>query len=180
MRRREFIAVLAGGAATWPLAVRAQQREQMRRIGALMSTTADDPHALVNITAFAQGLQEFGWRIGTNVQIDYRWGDGNFDLYRRYAAELVALKPDAILAHRRDPATGKPHRADRVCNDSRSGWRRLGRKPLAARRQRHRIYSLRIQHRREMAGIAKTGGAQHDASGRSSRSRCPGWNPMAC
>jgi hypothetical protein len=96
MRRREFIVGL--GAAAWPLVGRAQQPTAMRRIGALMSAAADDPNAPVNIAAFAQGLQVLGWSIGTNVRIDYRWGAGQTDLYRSYAVELVALKPDVILA----------------------------------------------------------------------------------
>jgi putative tryptophan/tyrosine transport system substrate-binding protein len=97
MRRREFIAGI-GSVAAWPVVGRAQQPTPMRRIGALMSAAADDPNAPVNITAFAQGLQVLGWSIGTNVRIDYRWGAGQTDLYRSYAVELVALKPDVILA----------------------------------------------------------------------------------
>src|SRR5215510_14667428 len=97
MRRREFITLL-GGAAAWPLAARAQQRERVRRIGVLMSASADDPDALAWISAFAQGLQERGWSVGSNVRIDYRWGAGDLDRFRKYAAELVALAPDVILA----------------------------------------------------------------------------------
>jgi putative tryptophan/tyrosine transport system substrate-binding protein len=97
MRRREFITLL-GGAAAWPLAARAQQREKMRRIGVLMSQSADDPDALAGIAAFAQGLQERGWSVGGNVRIDYRWGAGDVDRFREYAAELVALAPDVVLA----------------------------------------------------------------------------------
>jgi len=95
MRRREFITLLGGAAIAWPLAARAQQ---MRRIGVLMSGSADDPAALAQISAFAQGLQERGWSVGVNVRIDYRWGAGNVDRFRKYAAELVALAPDVILA----------------------------------------------------------------------------------
>jgi len=97
MRRREFITLL-GAAAVWPLAARAQQPERMRRIGVLMSGSADDPAALAQISAFAQGLQERGWSVGVNVRIDYRWGAGDLDRFRKYAAELVALAPDVILA----------------------------------------------------------------------------------
>src|SRR5499433_2172235 len=95
--RRKFLATL-GGAAAWPLAARAQQRERMRRIGALMNLTADDPEASARVTALAQGLQQLGWTVGRNLQIDYRWGAGDADRSRRYAAELVALAPDVILA----------------------------------------------------------------------------------
>jgi putative ABC transport system substrate-binding protein len=97
MKRREFI-TLFGGAAVWPLAARAQQGERVRRIGVLMSQSADDPDALAWISAFAQGLQERGWTIGGNVRIEYRWGAGDLDRFRKYAAELVALSPDVIVA----------------------------------------------------------------------------------
>jgi putative tryptophan/tyrosine transport system substrate-binding protein len=97
MRRRDFIAAL-GGAAGWPLVARAQQPDRIRRIGVLMNLVADDSQAPTRVAAFAQGLQEFGWAMGRNVRIDYRWGAGVDDLYRRYGAELVALAPDLILA----------------------------------------------------------------------------------
>jgi putative ABC transport system substrate-binding protein len=97
MRRRELITLLSG-AAVWPIAARAQQRERMRRIGVLMSFAADDPESQARLTAFAQGLQESGWSDGRNVRIDYRWSAGVSDRYRTFAAELVALRPDVILA----------------------------------------------------------------------------------
>ena len=97
MKRRAFITFL-GGAAAWPLAARAQQPERMRRIGVLMNLAAADPESTARVTAFAQGLQESGWTIGRNVQIDTRWAAADADLFRRYAAELVALAPDVILA----------------------------------------------------------------------------------
>jgi len=95
MRRREFI---AGLLALWPLAARTQQSDRMRRIGGLMSLPANDRESLARVTAFAQGLQELGWTVGQNVQIDYRWVAGEVERYRRYAADLVALAPDVILA----------------------------------------------------------------------------------
>jgi putative tryptophan/tyrosine transport system substrate-binding protein len=98
MKRREFITVLGGAAAAWPHAARAQQRERMRRIGALMAYTANDPQAQIRNAAFLQGLQQLGWIVGQNVQIDYRFSGGNIDDTRRYAAELVALSPDVIFA----------------------------------------------------------------------------------
>jgi putative tryptophan/tyrosine transport system substrate-binding protein len=98
MKRRTFITLLGGVAAAWPLAARAQQSKRVRRIGVLMNLAADDPEAPTRVAAFAQGLQELGWTMGRNVQIDYRWGAGVADLYRRYGAELVALAPDLILA----------------------------------------------------------------------------------
>jgi putative ABC transport system substrate-binding protein len=91
VKRREFIALL-GGAATWPLVARAQQGERMRRIGVLMNLAADDLEASGRITSLAQGLQELGWTVGRNVQIEYRWGGGDLDRFRRYAAELVAAR----------------------------------------------------------------------------------------
>jgi putative ABC transport system substrate-binding protein len=99
MKRREFITLLGGAAAAWPVAARAQQPGRIRRIGVLMSQAADDPVGPDNITAFAQGLQALGWTVGGNVRIDYRWGANNTDLFRKYAAELVALAPDVILAN---------------------------------------------------------------------------------
>jgi putative tryptophan/tyrosine transport system substrate-binding protein len=96
MKRREFITLL-GGAAAWPLTARAQQGERVRRIGALMYLAADDPESPARVAAFARGLQELGWIEGRNIQIEYRWGGGDMDRVRRYAAELVALAPDVIL-----------------------------------------------------------------------------------
>ena len=96
MQRREFITLL-GGAAAWPLAARAQQPDRMRRIGVLLPATADDPDFQARVGAFLQGLQEAGWTIGQNVQIDSRWATTDVVEIRRHAAELAALAPDAIL-----------------------------------------------------------------------------------
>jgi putative ABC transport system substrate-binding protein len=90
---------VGGAAATWPLAARAQQTKQMRRIAVLMVMGADDPEGQARVAAFAQGLQQLGWTVGQSVQIDYRWASVNTEELRKYAAELVALKPDVILAH---------------------------------------------------------------------------------
>jgi ABC-type uncharacterized transport system substrate-binding protein len=102
MRRREFITLLGSAAAApsmlWPLAARAQQAERMRRVGVLLPLAVDDPQGQARIAAFLQGLQQSGWSDGRNVRIDYRWAAGDHDRVRRYAAELVALAPDAILA----------------------------------------------------------------------------------
>jgi putative tryptophan/tyrosine transport system substrate-binding protein len=97
MRRREFITLL-GGAAAWPLTARAQQHEQVRRIGVLTNLSKGDPEDHARNAAFLQGLQQLGWTVGRNVQIDYRWGAGNVEYNRRGAAELVALAPDVFLA----------------------------------------------------------------------------------
>src|SRR5262245_65407531 len=95
MRRREFI-TLVGGAAAWPLAARAQP-ERMRRIGARMSTAADDAEGRARIAAFLGGLEKLGWIDGHNVRIDTRWPTSNEEV-RKYAPELIALAPDVILA----------------------------------------------------------------------------------
>ena len=98
MKRREFITLL-GGAAAWPLAARAQQRERMRRIGLLLNLGSDDQEGQTRNAAFLQALQELGWTVGRNIRIDYRWGAGNAELYRKHAADLVALAPDIILTN---------------------------------------------------------------------------------
>ena len=95
MRRREFIAAL-GGAATWPLAAYAQERT--RRVAVMMNQSAEDLESKARTTSFLEGLQQRGWVVGQNVQIDFRWGAGTVDTARKIAAELVALSPDVILA----------------------------------------------------------------------------------
>src|SRR4051812_3260922 len=97
MRRREFITLLGGAAAAWPLAARAQG-EQMRRIGVLMNTGADEPESQARLAAFMQGLQELGLAVGRNLRVDYRWSPGDLARLRKDAAELVALRPEVILA----------------------------------------------------------------------------------
>ena len=96
MKRRDFITLL-GGAAAWPFAARAQQRERMRRMGWLTSQAANDPVAQAYVAALLQGPQDAGWSVGRNVRIDYRWGAANAELKRRYAAELIALVQDVIV-----------------------------------------------------------------------------------
>jgi putative ABC transport system substrate-binding protein len=98
MKRRAFMTFLGGAAASWPFAARAQQPERVRRIGVLINRAADNPEGQDRLAAFHQGLQELGWSVGRNVRIDTRWGENKADLERKYAAELVALAPDIILA----------------------------------------------------------------------------------
>jgi putative ABC transport system substrate-binding protein len=97
MKRRDFITLL-GGATLWPLATRAQQSERVRRIGVLMDFAAEDTEGQARLTALLRGLAELGWIVDRNLRIDPRWGATDVDRVRRYAAELVALTPDLILA----------------------------------------------------------------------------------
>ena len=97
MRRREFITVL-GGASAWPLVGHAQQPERVRRVGVLMSIPENDPIAQRRVTIVAQALGRFGWVEGKNIRIDYRFAASDPTLFKTYAAELVGLLPDAILA----------------------------------------------------------------------------------
>ena len=98
MRRREFLGILGAGAATWPLAARAQQPERIRRIGVLMSTTETEHEEKSIVAAFVSTLASVGWMQARNVTIDYRWGAGDPHRMQEYARELVALGPDVILA----------------------------------------------------------------------------------
>ena len=98
MRRRDFITLLGGAAAAWPLVARAQQPERVRRIGVLMNRAADNPDGQARLAAFQQTLQQLGWSEGRNVRIDIRWGADDVERERRYAAELIGLAPDIILA----------------------------------------------------------------------------------
>jgi len=98
MRRRDFLKGITGSATAWPLAARAQQQDRMRLIGVLMNAVADDPQGQARIGAFQQTLQQLGWSEGRNVRIDIRWGGNVVERDRRYAAELIALAPDVILA----------------------------------------------------------------------------------
>lgn len=97
MRRRYFIA-LAGSAAVWPLAAQGRDGEPMPRVGMLMSTTEINPEGPARLAAFQRELEQLGWTDGRNVKVDVRWSGGNADDIRKYAAELVALAPDVILA----------------------------------------------------------------------------------
>ena len=133
MRRREFITLSAAGGGVAARGARAAAGRALRRIGVLMSQTADDPDALSRIAAFAQGLQELGWTVGGNMRMDTRWGGGDLDRFRRYAAELVALSPDVIVATA-GSIVGALQQASRTVpivfvTDDRPGRRRLRREP---------------------------------------------------
>ena len=97
MRRRDFVRAIVGSATAWPLTARAQQSKSTRRVAALLPYSANDPEAQNRNAAFLQALQQLGWTVGQNVQIEYRWAAGSEDDMRKYAAELVALAPDVIL-----------------------------------------------------------------------------------
>jgi putative tryptophan/tyrosine transport system substrate-binding protein len=99
MQRREFITLLGGAVAAWPLAARAQQGERMRRIGVLMGIGESDPEAKPRVEALQNGLQELGWTEGRNIHLEYRWTAGDLDLTRLFAKEIVELKPDVIVVH---------------------------------------------------------------------------------
>jgi putative ABC transport system substrate-binding protein len=98
MRRRDFIKAIAGSAAAWPLAARAQQAEQVRRIGVLMHSPSNEPEAQARMAAFLRGMQDAGWEVGRNLRIEYRWSVGDAARLFKDARELVALNPDVILA----------------------------------------------------------------------------------
>ena len=98
MNRREFITLLGGAAVWWPDVARGQQADRMRRIGVLMHLAADDPEGQRRVAVFLQGLQEAGWAVGRNVDIDMRWAGGETERFRQYAMEIIALTPDVILA----------------------------------------------------------------------------------
>jgi nucleotide-binding universal stress UspA family protein len=103
VKRREFITLLGGATAAWPLAAPAQQAERMRRIGVLMPLAEEDQEARTLVTTFVKGLQEHGWRIGRDVSIDYRWAAGDPRRIERFAKELVEQDSDLILARSRRP-----------------------------------------------------------------------------
>jgi putative tryptophan/tyrosine transport system substrate-binding protein len=100
MRRREFLGVLGGAAAAWPLAARAQER--MRRLAALMQYTEDNPQGQRWVAALRDDLQKLGWIEGRNLHIDYRWGGTDMNLVQRLAKEIVAAKPDVIFSSNSD------------------------------------------------------------------------------
>jgi putative ABC transport system substrate-binding protein len=109
MRRREFIGLVGGVAASWPLAARAQQADRIRRIGVLMALEESEPEGKAQLLGFTQGLSERGWAVGQNFQIEIRWGAGDINRIRNLAKELVALRPEVILAQG-TPVTAALHR----------------------------------------------------------------------
>src|SRR5262245_17197739 len=176
MKRRSFITLL-GGAAAWPVAVRAQQGERVRRIGVLLSTGEGDRQRQAQLAAFVQRLTELGWAGGRNARLDVRWTAGNVDAARKYGTELVALAPDVIVtdtsfnvaamqqATRTVPIVFggviDPVGAGLVDSLARSG------------RQYHWVHRLRIRDRREMARIAQgSRTARHARGGAAGSHHC--------
>jgi putative ABC transport system substrate-binding protein len=97
LKRREFIAAL-GGAVAWPIAARGQQLKPLRRVGVLMHTSAGEPETEARLAAFLQGLQEAGWSVGRNVQVETRWSTGDLGRLSKDATQLVETRPDVVLA----------------------------------------------------------------------------------
>src|ERR1700722_14073792 len=158
MKRREFFLAL-GGTAVFPPTAHAQQRGPMRRIGVLMNVAADDPESAGRIAAFLKELQQFGWSDGRNVQIDARWAVGDVDRFRQYAAELIALAPDAVLASSSlavaalQKVTGTvPIVFVGVVDPVGAGFVDSLAHP---RRKHHRVHEFRIRPEREMAGAVE-------------------------
>ena len=156
MRRRAFISLL-GGAVVWPAVTRAQPSERMRRIGVLMFLAENDPVSKARLATFIEGLQQLGWTVGRNVQIDIRWGAADPARSRKYAAELAATAPDVIFASASESTAALrgcyPYITNCVRRRNRSGRRGIRRKSGSTRRQRHRICFRRIRHGREMARV---------------------------
>ena len=176
MRRREFITLLSGTTVIWPIAVRAQQREQIARIGVLMGAAAEDPEGQARITAFRQGLQKLGLTEGQNVRIDIRWTGA--DAVRNSRPNWSRSRRTLFWPQAPDwggVAGGNPHGADRVRSPSiRSAlvswivWR--GRAAMPP------VSFVRVRHEREMARTAQGDRTRRDASGGPSgcRPRLPG------
>ncbi len=159
MKRREFITLLGGAAAAWPLAARAQQAERMRRIGVLIAYSESDPEAQARVGAFREGLQKLGWTEGRNIRIDARWATSDAALMQRFAEELVALQPELILSssttHHRGAAASNAHHPHHFRHRCRSGRQRLRRELSAAGRQRHRFHRYSADDRGQVAGAAQ-------------------------
>src|SRR5262245_31539217 len=127
MKRREFISLLGGAAAALPLAARAQQSERMRRIGVLLRVAQDDPDAQLDLQALRKGLRAVGWVAGHNIEVNYRYASADLDQMRAYAAELVGLPAEVIVA------AGDKHPSNRVRAGRRSGRPGLCREPRTSR-----------------------------------------------
>jgi putative ABC transport system substrate-binding protein len=103
VKRRDFLTLLGGAAAAWPLVARAQQTERLRRIGVLMAYAESDAEAQAWVAAFREGLHRLGWTDGRNIGIDVRWATGETEVIQRFAKELVASEPELLLASSTPP-----------------------------------------------------------------------------
>jgi hypothetical protein len=159
MRRREFITLVGGAVAAWPLMAHAQQAERVRRIGVLYSLAADDPESVTRRAAFEQALKELGWTNGSNLRIDYRWAGNDPELIRKFVAELVAAAPDVIVTSG-SVVVGPMVRATldipivflQAIDPVGSGLIESMAQPGG---NVHWLYAIRIQSRRKMAGVAQ-------------------------
>ena len=149
LRRRDFITLLGGAAAAWPLAARAQQPRRMRRIGVLTPFPADDAEGHARLTAFTQAVQQSGWTVGQNVRMTIAGALAIPQLCASMQPNWSRLsRTSSWPFHRRHRAIvgGKPHRPNRVRDCCRPGWRRLCRDLGAAGRQYHWFHPVRIRH----------------------------------
>ena len=163
--RREFITLLGGAAAAWPLAARAQHRT--RRIGVLMPFGSNDSEGQARVAVFRDGLAQLGWIEGQNLHIDYRWADDPLTQLQPYALELVERMPDAILASSTAPVAALVQAtrtiSDRIRPSVRSRSTGFCCKLGASRRQRNRIHKFRSRYAREMAGAGQRPRPANDA-----------------
>ena len=174
MRRREFISLLGGAAAAWPVAARRSKASGCGGSVCSWASADDDPEGRPVSRPSCRGLQELGWTVGRNLRIDYRWPAGDADRFRRYAAELVALEPDVILATN-GPAVAACNRRTQsvpivflaVVDPVGGGFVESLARPAAT----SPVLSVRIWFGREMVGAAQGDRAEFDASGGASECR---------
>jgi hypothetical protein len=168
-KRRDFITLLGGAAAAWPLAARAQQTDRMQRIGVLMGYAESNVEGQAFVAAFHEELLKLGWAEGRNLRSDYRWAPpGDAEAARRFAKELVRLQPNLILAHNTAAtaaALEQAHHPDPFCHRRRSGRQWLRRQPFTPRRQRHRFHHAGADDGRQMARAAQGDCATREPGG---------------
>jgi putative tryptophan/tyrosine transport system substrate-binding protein len=176
MRRRDFVRAIVGSATAWPLTARAQQVEHVRRIGVLLPWAADNAIFQARMAAFLEGLQQLGWTDGRNVRIDTRWSAGDADLMRKYAGELVALRPDVVMTFSSN-AVPPLQQVTRtipivfalVADPVGAGYVESLAQPSG---NVTGFTTFEYAIRREMAGAAQRDCTSHDASGSPSRLAC--------
>ena len=163
MRRRKFITLLGGAAAVWPLAAIAQQADQVRRIGVLSNIGESNLEAQSMVTALHEELRKLGWIDGRNLRVDHRWAAGNPERATAFAKELVALKPEVIVAiplRRSSHCGNKRHHSDRVCADFRSEAPRMTSRRVTRRSAAYRAGALRVT--RAAGGLGLFEGMVHN------------------